>query len=107
MDLIGGAIDATFGVGNVDVKINSRSWRGRQLNVGLANGMLNVRFPQNLSADLNASILKTGKIENALENLKPRDRAKFSEKSIVARAGNGGALLSFTVGDGDLKLSNW
>ncbi|HEX9960947.1 MAG TPA: hypothetical protein VGB00_08445 [Pyrinomonadaceae bacterium] len=98
MDLVGGAIDATFGVGNVDVKITKPSWRGR---------MLNVQFPQNLSADLNASILKTGKIENSLENLKPRERAKFSEKSIVARAGNGGALLSFTVGDGDLKLSSW
>lgn len=107
MDLVGGAIDATFGVGNVDVKIAKPSWRGRMLNVGVASGMLNVQFPQNLSADLNASILKTGKIENSLENLKPRERAKFSEKSIVARAGNGGALLSFTVGDGGLKLSNW
>lgn len=107
MDLIGGAIDATFGVGNVDVKIAARSWRGRMLNVGLASGNLNVQFPQNLSADVNASILKTGKIESSLENLKPRDRTKFSEKSIIARAGNGGALLTFTVGDGGLKLSNW
>jgi hypothetical protein len=107
MDLIGGAVDATFGVGNIDVKIAKPSWRGRMLNVGLASGTLNVRFPQNLSADLNASILKTGKIESSLENLKPRERSKFSEKSIVARAGNGGALLSFTVGDGGLKLSNW
>jgi hypothetical protein len=107
MDLIGGAVDATFGIGNVDVKINKPSWRGRMLNVGLSSGTLNVQFPQNLSADLNASILKTGKIESSLENLKPRDRTKFSEKSIVARAGNGGALLSFTVGDGGLKLSNW
>jgi hypothetical protein len=107
MDLIGGAIDATFGSGSVDVKIAKPSWRGRQLNVGLASGTLNVRFPQNLSADLNASILKTGKIESSLENLKPRERAKFSEKSIIARAGNGGALLSFTVGDGGLNLSSW
>jgi hypothetical protein len=107
LDLIGGAIDATFGVGNVDVKIAKPSWRGRMLNVGLASGNLNVQFPQNLSADLNASILKTGKIENALENLKPRDRSKFSEKSMLARAGNGGALLSFTVGDGALKMTNW
>ncbi|MDQ3800708.1 MAG: DUF4097 domain-containing protein [Acidobacteriota bacterium] len=107
MDLVGGAIDATFGSGKVDVKIAKPSWRGRMLNVGLATGTLNVRFPQNLSADLDASILKNGKIESSLENLKPRDRAKFSEKSIVARAGNGGALLSFTVGDGGLNLSSW
>ncbi|HLM01716.1 MAG TPA: hypothetical protein VK400_11730 [Pyrinomonadaceae bacterium] len=107
LDLTGGAVDATFGTGSVDVKIAKPSWRGRQLSVGLASGTLNVRFPQNLSADLDASILKTGKIESSLENLKPRERAKFSEKSIIARAGNGGALLSFTVGDGALKLSNW
>lgn len=107
MDLIGGSIDATFGSGNVDVKIAKPSWRGRMLNVGLSTGTLNVQFPPNLSADLNASILKTGKIESSLENLKPRERAKFSEKSIIARAGNGGALLSFTVGDGGLKLSSW
>lgn len=107
MDLVGGSIDATFGSGNVDVKINKPSWRGRMLNVALSNGVLNVQFPPNMSADLDASILKTGKIESSLENLKPRERAKFSEKSIVARAGNGGALLSFTVGDGGLKLSSW
>lgn len=107
LDLNGGAINATFGSGNVDVKIGSRSWRGRQLNVGLASGTMSVKFPPNLSADVDASVLKTGKIENSLESLQPRGKAKFSEKSIVARAGNGGALLSFTVGDGGLILGNW
>jgi hypothetical protein len=107
LDLTGGAVDATFGSGSVDVKIARPSWRGRMLNVALASGTLNVQVPQNLSADVDASILKSGKIENALENLKPRQRAKFSEKSILARAGSGGALLSFTVGDGGLKLGSW
>jgi hypothetical protein len=37
--------------------------------------------------------------------LKPRERTKFTEKSMAAKAGSGGAALSFTVGDGTLKLA--
>lgn len=106
LDLIGGLINATFGKGDVDVKINSRSWRGRQAVFQLASGTLNVQFPINMNAEIDASVLRNGKIENSLP-LKPRNRSKFSETSMLARAGNGGALLSFTVGDGTLKLSNW
>lgn len=107
LDLIGGTINATFGSGNVAVKINSRSWRGRQAAVQLSSGTLNVQFPNNMNAEIDASILRTGKIENSLLSLKPRDRSKFSETSMLAKAGSGGALLSFTVGDGTLKMSNW
>jgi hypothetical protein len=107
LNLIGGSVSAVIGTGNVDVKIANRSWRGRQAAVQVASGTLNVQFPQNLNAEVNASILRTGQIENTLTTLKPRDRSKFSEKSMLARAGSGGALLSFTVGDGNLKFSNW
>jgi hypothetical protein len=107
LDLIGGLINATFGSGNVDIKIHSRSWRGRQAAFQLASGTLNVRFPQNMNAEIDASVLRGGKIENSLPALKPRDRSKFSETLMLARAGNGGALLSFTVGEGTLKMSNW
>ena len=107
LDLIGGTINATFGSGNVDVKINSRSWRGRQAAFQVASGTLNVQFPNNMNAEIDASILRTGKIENLLSTLKPRDRSKFSEKQMFAKAGAGGALLSFTVSDGILKMSKW
>lgn len=107
LDLIGGTISATFGSGNVDVKINQRSWRGRQANFQVATGTLNVQFPQNMNAEVDATVLRNGKIENSLTTLQPRDRSKFSEKTMLAKAGNGGALLSFTVGDGTLKMSNW
>lgn len=107
LDLIGGTVNATFGSGNVDVKINSRSWRGRQAAFQVATGTLNVLFPNNMNAEVDASVLRNGKIENSLTDLKPRDRSKFSEKQMLAKAGNGGALLSFTVGDGTLKMSNW
>jgi hypothetical protein len=107
LNLIGGSVSAVIGTGTVDVKIATRSWRGRQAAVQVATGTLNVQFPQNLNAEVNASILRTGQIENLLTTLKPRERSKFSEKSMLARSGSGGALLSFTVGDGNLKLSNW
>lgn len=104
LNLIGGTVFATFGKGDVEVVIPNRSWRGRSVDVQLAGGTMLVQLPINLNANIDARILRAGLIENALSNLKPRDRAKFTEKSIAAKAGNGGAALSFTVGEGTLKL---
>lgn len=106
LNLIGGTINATFGSGNVDIKIGTRSWRGRHATFQVATGNLNVQFPINMSADIDAAVLRTGKIENDFASLKPRERSKFSDKQIIARAGNGGAQLSFTVGDGTIKIQN-
>ena len=104
LNLIGGTIVATIGKGDVAVVIPNRSWRGRSADVQLASGTMIVQLPINLSANVDAQVLRIGQIENALTVLKPRDRTKFSEKSMAAKAGNGGAPLSFTVGDGTLKL---
>ncbi len=106
LNLLGGTILATFGTGNVDVFIPSRSWRGRSADIQLATGTLNVNFPPNLSAFVDAKVLRTGQIENSYELLKPRDRTKFNDKTIIAKSGIGGAQLSFTVGDGTLKIQN-
>ena len=105
LKLTGGAVSATFGSGAVDVTIANPSWRGRSAEVQIASGAMNVHLPPNLNADVNASVLRVGKIENAYEFLKPRDRTKFSEKAMLAKAGSGGATLVFTVGDGNLKIS--
>lgn len=104
LNLIGGTIVAIIGKGDVAIVIPNRSWRGRSADVQLASGTMIVELPVNLSANVDAEVLRRGQIENALTNLKPRDRTKFSEKSMSAKAGNGGAPLSFTVGDGTLKL---
>ena len=105
LNLSGGAVDATFGGGNVEIVFAKPSWRGRMMNVALASGTMNVIFPASMNADLDASILRNGRIENNFKAMKPRDRTKFTEKTIVARAGNGGAALNFKVGDGTLIIA--
>jgi hypothetical protein len=105
LDLIGGGLTATFGKGNVFVTMPDRSWRGNAIDVALATGDMDVYMPVNLSAELDATILRTGKIENGLLDLKPRVRSvKFTEQSISAKAGGGSVPMKFTVGDGTLRL---
>ena len=105
LELIGGSTTATFGVGTADVTIVSRGWRGRSVDVQLGKGDMTAHIPSALSAEIDATILRTGKIENLFPGLKPRVRkVEFTDKSIVAKAGNGGIPVKFSVGDGSLKL---
>ena len=104
LNLIGGTVIATVGKGDVQIIFPNRSWRGRSADIQLATGTMSVQMPLNLNANIDAKVLRVGQIENAFTILKPRDRAKFTEKSMQAKAGSGGAALSFTVGDGTLKI---
>jgi hypothetical protein len=105
LDLIGGGVNGTFQKGSVKIKMPNRSWRGNAVDVALATGEMDVFLPVNLSAELDASILRSGKIQNDLSNLQPRVRTvKFTEQSISAKAGSGGVPMKFTVGDGTLRL---
>lgn len=107
IELVGGAIQATIGAGKVDVSIPTRNWRGRFADIQLASGNMNVWLPFSLNAEVTAGILRTGKIENSFTELKPRSKIAFTEKSISAKAGNGGIPLNFTVGDGDMNISQY
>lgn len=107
LNLIGGTVRATIGIGNVDVTVATRSWRGRSVEVKVASGKLNVWLPRNLNANLNARVLRTGKIANSYKLLKPMRRTKFTDKGMTAKAGNGGADLSFTIGDGILTIGDF
>ena len=106
IDLVGGITTAVFGKGTVELVVPSRGWRGRSADVQLANGELNIRLPNGVNADVDATILRTGKIENSFDGFKPRERkGEFTDKLILARAGIGGVPLKFTVGDGTLKIT--
>ena len=106
--LVGGSIMATIAKGSIDITIPTRSWRGRFADVQLAAGTMDVRFPAGLNAEVDGTILRTGKIENTFADLKPRVRkGEFTDKAVVAKSGTGGIALKFTVGDGTLKFSRY
>ena len=106
LNLVGGSVMGVFGKGTVDVVIPRPNWRGRFAEVSLANGDMRVQLPRGMNGELDATILRTGKIENEFKELSPRVRkAEFTDKSVVAKSGVGGIQLKFTVGDGTLTLS--
>ena len=105
MDLVGGAVLATIGKGSLELTIPTRSWRGAFADIQVASGNMVLNLPPGLNAEFDASILRTGKIENEFAGFKPRSRKlEFTEKSIAAKAGTGSIPLKFTVGDGNMKI---
>jgi hypothetical protein len=100
----GGDVEATLASGPVNVLIPSRSWRGRGMSLRVASGDLTVELPPSFSGDIDAEVLRSGRIENSFAGLVPRERTQTTERSLQARAGQGGATLSFTVGDGTLRI---
>lgn len=107
IELNGGSSNVTIGTGTADVTIASKGWRGRSVDLQMVKGDLTVHLPTTISAEIDATILRTGKIENGFPGLKPRVRkGEFTDRSIVARAGNGGIPIKFTVGDGTLRLTD-
>jgi len=105
VEIISGNANVTVGSGSLDVAVGVRGWRGRSADFQIASGNMSVRLPSNMSAEIDAVILKTGSIENLLPDLKPRDRKlPFTDRSVLAKAGVGGAPIKFTVGQGTLKL---
>src|SRR5690606_27759141 len=99
LDLVGGGVIAVFGKGDIDISIPTRSWRGRFADVQLATGTMSLSLPSGLNAEFDATILRSGSIENGFDGLKPRVRKQeFTERSIVAKAGTGGIPLKFSVG---------
>ena len=98
----------TAGSGVVDLVLGPRGWRGHGASANVASGDLTVRLPLNLSAEIDALILRTGAIDNAFPDLKPRNRkVPFTEKSIVAKAGVGGPPIKLAVGDGNLRIERF
>jgi len=105
INMIGGSLQATFGGGSVDLTIPTRSWRGRFADIQLATGTMSVQLPLSFNAEVEASVLRTGQVENTFAELKPKSKnVQFTEKAISAKAGTGGVPLKFTVGDGVLKI---
>ncbi|HEX8772096.1 MAG TPA: hypothetical protein VF735_00735 [Pyrinomonadaceae bacterium] len=101
----GGLLTATVGAGKVNIALAARNWRGAGADIRLAKGDLTLELPAGYSGDINADILRTGRIENNYSTLEPCERTTFTPRSIKGRAGAGGPQLSFTVGDGTLRIN--
>ncbi len=106
LTLTGGIFMATIATGKVNLNIPQRSWRGRGAEIRLALGDLTVELPPGFSADINADVLRTGKVENTYTALEAREDTNTTPRSIKGRTGAGGVVLIFTVGDGNINIKN-
>jgi hypothetical protein len=102
--LTGSDLSVIVQSGTVNFTIPARSWHGLRAEVKVASGNLNVSLMAGFNADIDADVLRTGEIKTTLAGLEPRERNSITTRSVRARAGNGGALLLFTVGDGTIRI---
>lgn len=116
----GGDVRATIGRGRVNLRPTGRSWRGRGIEIRLANGELTAEFPSPFNADMDARILQSGAIENtytafaALEtqggtllnnSAKPLPaNVSTATPPLRGRIGAGGAQFTFAVGIGNIRI---
>jgi hypothetical protein len=104
LSLTGGLVSVIIQSGSANVSIPALGWHGLGAEIKLASGNLNVGLMPGFSGDINAAVLRTGEVKNAYANLEPRERNSITSQSLRARAGNGGASLTFIVGDGTIQV---
>lgn len=104
LTLSGGIVSTTVTAGSINFNISARSWRGGGADLRIASGTINVELPAGFSGDIDADVLRTGKIVNVYEGLSAREKPGLTERTVRARAGAGGPYFKFTVGDGVVNI---
>ena len=104
LSLTGGTVSTTVTAGSITLNIPARSWRGAGAEVRIASGTINVDLQPGFSGDIDAEVLRTGKIVNTYEGLASREKPGITERTVRGRAGVGGAYFKFTVGDGVVNI---
>jgi hypothetical protein len=104
LTLTGGTVQTTVTAGSITFVIPARSWRGNGADIRIASGTINVDLQPGFSGDIDADILRTGKIVNTFDGLTSREKPGLTERTVRGRAGAGGAYFKFTVGDGTLNI---
>src|SRR6201988_1045732 len=104
LTLTGGTVSTTVTAGSITFAIPARSWRGAGADVRIASGTINVDLQPGFSGDIDAEVLRTGKIVNTYEGLVSREKPGLTERTVRGRAGAGGAYFKFTVGDGTVNI---
>ena len=102
--LTGGTVMTTVTAGSITLTIPGRSWRGSGADIRIASGTINVDLPPGFSGDIDAEVLRAGKIVNTYEALEAREKPGITERTVRARAGSGGPFFKFTVGDGVVNI---
>lgn len=100
----GGVLSTTVTFGVITLTVPTRSWRGNGANIRIASGTINVDLPPGFSGDIDAEVLRTGKIVNTYEGLVSREKPGITERIVRARTGAGGPSFKFTVGDGTVNI---
>jgi hypothetical protein len=104
LTLSGGVVTATVTAGAITLTVPSRSWRGSGADIRIASGTINVDLPPGFSGDIDAEVLRNGKIVNTYDGLASREKPGITERTVRARAGAGGPYFKFTVGDGIVNI---
>ena len=104
LTLSGGVVSTTVTAGSINLSIAARSWRGAGADLRIASGTINIDLPPGFSGDIDAEVLRSGKIVNEYEGLSAREKPGLTERTVRARAGAGGAYFKFTVGDGTVNI---
>ena len=104
LTLTGGTLAAMVTAGSITFNIAARSWRGSGADIRIASGTINVDLPPGFSGDIDADVLRTGKIVSTYEGLATREKPGITERTVRVRAGAGGAFFRFTVGDGTVNI---
>jgi hypothetical protein len=105
LKLSGGDVVSTITSGSVALRIPVNSWRGRGATIRLGRGDINIELPASFNGDLDATVLRTGRIENNHPALAPREGVASHARHLHARAGAGGAALTFEIGDGVIRIN--
>jgi hypothetical protein len=104
LSLTGSDVSVIIQTGTVNFTIPARSWHGLRAEIKLASGNLNVELLPGFSGDIDAEVLRGGEVKNSFAGLDPRERSSSTPRLLQGRAGSGGAMLLFTVGDGAIQI---
>lgn len=108
VNVSGGDLAINLAKGRVHIEVPRSGFRGSGITAAVVSGQIALFLANGVSADVEASVLRTGQIfSKEAVDLKPRDARKypFTDKLVMARAGAGGVGIKLTVGDGDIWLS--
>ncbi|MDX6290211.1 MAG: hypothetical protein QOH42_2010, partial [Blastocatellia bacterium] len=106
LSLTGSDLSVIIQKGAVNFTVPARAWHGLRAEIKLASGKLAVDLMPGFSGDIDADVLRVGEVKSAFPGLEPRERNSIGPRSVRARAGNGGAMLTFTVGDGTIEIGS-